>query len=420
LLYLREIVGASRCTAGKPCGLSGIVTNQIARTITFRLTAPDPDFLAKLALPVSDAVPSGTPARQLRSLPATGPYQIASYSKKRRIIELVRNPRFAEWSQEAQPAGFPSTIEITWPPNLTPQQANPRLTGGVEKSRTDVAVFAGSPPMPRQTLNQLKTLYPSQLRLILEPATWYFFLNTRVPPFDNLAVREAVQTAFDRGAFGRLLTPEYTTTCNILPPGYPGYQRGCAYGGSESTRCAKARALVRLSGQRGARVVVWTPAPVAFEGRYMVSLLDKLGLHASLRTVPASQIEQYFIGDILNPRKRIQTGYIGWNADYPSSLAFFTQQLSCAAFSTNPQINSNVSEFCDPRIDAEIKHASLEQVLDPPAATLLWQKLERNLLSLAPLVPTYNGRGIVFLSKRVGNFQYNPQWGVLLDQLWVK
>jgi class 3 adenylate cyclase len=30
-----------------------------------------------------------------------------------------------------------------------------------------------------------------------------------------------------------------------------------------------------------------------------------------------------------------------------------------------------------------------------------------------------NGRAVVFLSKRVGNFQYNPQLTTLLDQLWV-
>ena len=24
-----------------------------------------------------------------------------------------------------------------------------------------------------------------------------------------------------------------------------------------------------------------------------------------------------------------------------------------------------------------------------------------------------------FVSRRVGNYQYNPQWGALLDQMWV-
>jgi YVTN family beta-propeller protein len=420
--FSNEVVGASRCAPGKPCRLSeGIVTNRIARTITFHLTAPDPDFLTKLAMPVAYAVPAGTSVHAQRMVPATGPYKIAAYSAKRRILRLVRNRKFAEWSQDAQPAGFPNTIDITWPPDgLSPQQADSRLTNAVENRHTDVAVFPGSPPLPRRTLDGLETRYPSQLRLILESATWYFFLNTRVPPFDDVRVRQAVQQAFDHAAFGRLLTREYTPTCNILPPGYPGYERGCLYGGGQASRLKNAKALVRASGRAGARVVVWTPTPLAFEGRYMVSLLDSLGFHASLRTVPAGEIFKYFIEDILNARKHIQTGYIGWNADYPSSLAFFQQQFSCAAFSSNPQTNSNASEFCDPRFDAELKHASLVQVLDPPAATLLWQKLERDLLTQAPMVPTYNGRAVVFVSKRVGNFQYHRQWGVLLDRLWVK
>jgi hypothetical protein len=31
-----------------------------------------------------------------------------------------------------------------------------------------------------------------------------------------------------------------------------------------------------------------------------------------------------------------------------------------------------------------------------------------------------NRRLTDFASERVGNFQYHPQWGVLLSQLWVK
>jgi hypothetical protein len=67
-----------------------------------------------------------------------------------------------------------------------------------------------------------------------------------------------------------------------------------------------------------------------------------------------------------------------------------------------------------------MKRASALQAQDPPAATLLWQEVERDLLAQAPLLPTDNRRNIDFLSERVGNYQYNPQWGPLLSQLWVK
>jgi hypothetical protein len=29
-------------------------------------------------------------------------------------------------------------------------------------------------------------------------------------------------------------------------------------------------------------------------------------------------------------------------------------------------------------------------------------------------------KAVGFVSKRVGNYQYNPQFGVLIDQVWVR
>jgi ABC-type transport system substrate-binding protein len=79
-----------------------------------------------------------------------------------------------------------------------------------------------------------------------------------------------------------------------------------------------------------------------------------------------------------------------------------------------------LAEFCDRSIDAKIAEATAAQVQDPAAATTLWQEVERRLLAQAPVVPAYNRSHIDIVSKRAGNYQYNPQWGVLLDQLWVR
>src|SRR5439155_14208299 len=114
-------------------------------------------------------------------------------------IRLVRNRRFSQWSTDAQPAGFPDAIEITWPPlDFSPQQVSSKLTHKVENGQTDVATFSGSPPLSRATLDELETRYPSQLRLTLSLATWYVFLNTLVTPFDDPRVRQAVATGLDR------------------------------------------------------------------------------------------------------------------------------------------------------------------------------------------------------------------------------
>lgn len=67
-----------------------------------------------------------------------------------------------------------------------------------------------------------------------------------------------------------------------------------------------------------------------------------------------------------------------------------------------------------------MSRAAAVQVEDPAAATALWQQVEQALLAHAPVVPTHNRRNVDFVSKRIGNYQYNPQWGLLLEQAWVK
>ena len=60
--------------------------------------------------------------------------------------------------------------------------------------------------------------------------TIFFFLNTRVAPFDDRRVRLAVNYAFDRQRFTRLLGPGFEPTCQIIPPNFPSYRRICLYG----------------------------------------------------------------------------------------------------------------------------------------------------------------------------------------------
>src|SRR5207248_11566836 len=105
--YYSGIVGAAGCIAAarKPCDLSkGIAADSASNTVSFHLTSPDPDFLYKFVLPAAFAIPVWTPLHPHGFVPATGPYEVASFDPEREI-RLVRNPRFREWSPAAQPRG---------------------------------------------------------------------------------------------------------------------------------------------------------------------------------------------------------------------------------------------------------------------------------------------------------------------------
>ena len=154
--FYSGIVGATACELHpQGCTLSrGIVVNDRAGTVTFHLTAPDPDFLGKLAIPFADAVPAGTPDRQLTAaqIPATGPYLTRSFQPARAWV-LVRNPRFRQWSAQAQPDGYPDRIVLRF--GAAPGGA----VDAVERGRADVLL---SPP-PVSRIHELATPYANLL-----------------------------------------------------------------------------------------------------------------------------------------------------------------------------------------------------------------------------------------------------------------
>jgi ABC-type transport system substrate-binding protein len=81
--------------------------------------------------------------------------------------------------------------------------------------------------------------------------------------------------------------------------------------------------------------------------------------------------------------------------------------------------NLNGSEFCDPQFDATVRSALAAQAARSPTATQLSAKADRRLTDQAPLVSLVTPSTTYFFSHRVGNYQHNPQLGVLIDQLWV-
>jgi peptide/nickel transport system substrate-binding protein len=427
------IVGAQQCVrVPQSCTLRrGIVTDDRGNTITFRLTAPDPDFLYKLAFPTADAVPASAPDRDIgrRPLPATGPYMTESVALTPRPLDrqhgrgirswtLVRNPRFHEWSADAQPPGYPDRIV------RRANAVSPEAVAAIEHG-ADVLLSPTARELPR-----LERRYTTQLHSNPNAAAFAFVMNTRVAPFNRLAVRRALNYAIDRkrilafagGSF------EAQPTCQVLPPTLAGYQPYCPYTLQASASGAwiapdliRAKRLVQASGTRNARVSVLVPPPNALFpttkiGRYIVSTLRRLGFRASLRVLPWPTFERE-LGD---SRARPQIGWFTWYQDYPAPSNFIEPLLSCRSFTRRDPANLNIAEFCDPKIDSESRRAAALEARSPGIAAEEWRQIDRQLTNRATWLPLYNPRVPVALSERVGNYQYHPFWQLLLDQLWVR
>jgi peptide/nickel transport system substrate-binding protein len=419
--FYGNIVGAAQCLKSPSrCNLaSGVVADSAAWTVTFHLVNPDPEFLDKLALTFAFVVPSGTPNHDIgvHPIPATGPYVIKSYDPNSQLV-MVRNAYFHQWSAAAQPAGYPNQIVLRFG---VPSESE---VTEVENGQADW--MADQPPADR--LGELGTKFASQVHVKPLEATSFVALNTRVAPFNQAGVRQAVNYAVDRAAVIKLYGgPNLgTPTCQVLPPGFPGYRPYCPYTRNPTAAgkwvgpdLTKARALVAASHTRGMAVSFYSQSDSVNRaiGSYMVDVLNKLGYRATLKVLNTNA----FVGVVSNSASKAQLFGYTWYQDYPAASDFINNQFSCSSFTPHSDANIDFAEFCDPVVDAGIRHAfALEAANNPTAANQVWAGLDRRITNEAPWLPLFTPKLVDFVSKRVGNYQFNPLWYFLVDQAWVR
>ncbi len=414
-IFFGSVVGADGCTQPdlapvQRCDLSaGITVDDGARTITFNLAQPDPDFLYKLASTAAYPVPEGVPMNAMvdAAFPGTGPYTVTSVSDVE--LRLSRNPNFQLWDRDVRPDGFPD--EIVWSYGLT---ADERIAL-VENGEADFLIGRGPNRLSPEQLASLGVQYPAQLHFG-SIVTEGLVIDTTVPPFDRLEARQALSLAIDREHVAALYggSPGVAITCQFLQAGTPGYVPYCPYtaaadpGGQWHGRDVDAaRRLVEQSGTSGVSVVVGPIsrqdlvaqrdyyAQVVAELGYDVTVDEAIGLEA---VATASR------------EGRLQLHLSGWIPDYFAPGNFFGW-LTCGS--------GGAPGFCDPDFDALYHEALDVQMIDPAAAIANWTAVDHAAVDRAIWIPLVLS-GSDFLSERVGNYQFNPAYVFLFDQLWVQ
>ncbi len=413
--------GEARCAARPSrCDLrQAIVSNDREGTVTFHLARPNPSFLRLLTLPFYALLPAGTPARDHRVLPATGPYEISAYRPHRRLI-LVRNHWFQPRAE--RPDGYPD--RIVW---RLDSPSVERATQDVLDGRADYLV---SWTMPADLVARLALRHASQLHTASTQWLTYLFLNTRIPPFNRLAARRALSEAIDRRrvikATGGPLAVR--ATCQIVPPGNAGYRPYCPYsldanpaGSWIAPDLAAARTLVRRSHTVGMKVTIWAAdvprssdpsfIPLA---HYVATVLRSLGYRASVASVKGKTSGPYY-ARIAAPQARAQIGVANWIPDFADNTAIFPVVLGCGV-----SRQFNVAGFCDPRTDQLIRQAGELESTDQAAASRLWSTIDRRVTNRAPWIPLVYWQSNTVVSRRLGNYIYKPQPGFVIDQAWVR
>jgi peptide/nickel transport system substrate-binding protein len=394
--FYTTIVGAEKFAETKTGGIPGIKADDKSGEIQIELEAPRSTFVDELALLFAAPVPQGTPIEDLSAdpAPATGPYMITK-SQPGKGWEYKRNPYWAKANSKAMPeypSGHVNGAKVTVIRNDETQ------VNDIEQGKYD---WMQNPP-PASSYTRVKEKYEgTQFEEHSTISTYYFWMNQKKAPFDDLKVRQAVNYAVDPAALERIYSGTLVGTQQILPPGMPGYEKFELY----PHNMAKAKKMIEEADPADMDITVWTDdeSPNKEAGEYYEGLLGELGFNTELKVLNA---DNYYavIGNENTPD--LDTGWFDWFEDYPHPNDFFQPLLSGESIS--PTNNSNFSQTDEPELTREIAKLNEEQL--GPEQEERYAELDKNLMEVAPWAPYGNRTISTFVSSAINldNIIWNP------------
>lgn len=345
-----EYVKAGKATKDIP----GIVTDDATGKITIKLKEVNGSFSNILAMDFVGLVPGDTPFKNLTKdpPPGVGQFKITESVPNRRVT-MVRNENFPQIPDV--PAAKLDRIEATI---VKSQQ---RQVQDALRNRVD---YVNDPP-PGDQIRNVKEQAAGRYAEYVTNSTYYMFLNAREKPFDDIKVRQAVNTGLDKRALARLYGGLLETGCNFLPPGMKGYQKiePCPYGDPKAAPdLTKARKMIEAAGAKGEKVTVYgrdeDPSRQVTEN--LAAQLNEMGLTAKPKIVEAS----VYFTTIGNEKTKAQAGDVNWFQDYPAPSNFVFLIDGKSIQSTN---NQNFGNTDDPEINRLIAEANKNPKLDAVA-----------------------------------------------------
>ncbi len=357
-------------------------------TVEFKFKEPSAPFLASLAMVWNGLVSPAAAAKygkDLRNHPiGSGPYVLRDWRQRDEIV-LDANPNY--WG------GKPKIDHLIFKEIPDPQAAVLALKRGEIQILGDVST---------QTIPALKS--DPNITVLTQPglAVSGVALPTRIAPFTDKRVRQAMNYAVDKNAIDRALFAGLAVPMTSPLPqaqwGFDASLKGYPYDP------AKARELLREAGIKpGLKVELLTyNSPRGYNpagGNLAVAIqgyLKKVGIDASVRQ---EEIGAY----LANVRSGKYTGLSmeGWSGDNGDPDNF----LGILWGSKNIPIN-NWAHYSNPAVDKLLAQALV--VADQGKRTDLYKQVQRMVLDDAPWIFINSTLQIRAMRQNVEGFRLNP------------
>jgi peptide/nickel transport system substrate-binding protein/oligopeptide transport system substrate-binding protein len=384
--FFGAIAGFDAMAAGTAESLSGVTTPD-AKTVKIELSRPDATFLHVMGLNFASVVPKeavdAAGADFGRQPVGTGAFSLAEWTLGQRVV-FKKNPDY--WR-----ANVPSLDTITFEIGQEPIVAMLRLQNGeidIPGDGIPPAKFTevmGNPEMAKQVVEG------GQLH------TGYITMNTRMKPFDDVKVRQAVNMAINKDRIVQIINGRAVPANQPLPPSMPGYVKDFA---GYKYDVAAAKALLAEAGHDGGfetELFVANTDPQPRIAQAIQQDLAAIGIKASIQSL--AQANVIAAGGAPDGAAMIWSGGMGWIADFPDPSNFYGPILGCAGAVEG---GWNWSWYCNEELDKKAVEA--DSIADPAKAEeryKLWGEIYTAIMADAPWVPVFNEQRYTIKSARM-------------------
>ncbi|NKM36278.1 ABC transporter substrate-binding protein [Rhizobium laguerreae] len=406
--FFGAIKGFEDETGGKTTTLSGIETPDDG-TVIFNLSRPDATFLHVLAINFASVVPKEAveaAAGDFGKKPVgSGTFILKDWTIGQQLVFERNKDYFVK--------GVPYIDSFKVEVGQEPLVALLRL----QKGEVDIA---GDGIPPAKFLEIKNSADGAQMIVDGEQLhTGYITLNTKVKPFDNVKVRQALNMAINKERITRILNGRATPANQPLPPLMPGYDKSFA---GYAYDVAKSKALLAEAGYSdGFETVLYStntdPQPRIAQA--IQQDLAAVGVKAEVRAL--AQANVISAGGTEGEAPMIWSGGMAWIADFPDPSNFYGPILGCAGAVPG---GWNWSWYCNADLD---KRAVAADSMSDPAKvaerTAAWGKIFTDIMADAPWIPVINERRVVAKSLRMGgadNIYIDPTRVINYDAIFVK
>jgi peptide/nickel transport system substrate-binding protein len=387
------------------------ITTPDPTTIVFNLKQPFADFNYVVAFPQTAPVPPSkdTGANYQNHPLSTGPYMFQSYQLNKQYT-LVPNPN---WKSSTDPQVKQLASKIVVNLNVNAVDIDNRLLHGdiqVDQAGSGVQAAAKARILSSSSLK-------AQADNPVNGFMWFYYINTKVPPLNNIHCRMAIEYAASKGtlqtAYGGPTGGAIASTS--MPPTILGYKSFDLYNALSKPGgdIAAAKQQLKLCGQPNGfnlNVAYRSDRPrEVSSSQALQQSLSSVGIKASLKGFTAANYYGTFAGVpayVHSHALGMAAG--GWGPDWPSAYGWGWALYDGGSIVTAG--NTNIAELNDPQVNKMF--LAMESASSQSASNVIAGQIDMQVMKDAAILPAVYSKAVLYRPSTLTNVYVQPYYGM--------